>query len=126
MIEPMFPCRQFLRFSFRRKRQPLLQFPPPYPNAAHPARSASSVVQLAALIEGVLGTSERKVGLSLCHDAAHYGVIAESVPKRTLSGIEEHSRGHSEGPEAMLERTRPEDPMNPPGNRHVLPMAASN
>jgi hypothetical protein len=38
-----------LRFSFRRKRQPLL--PSPYPNAAQPARSALSVAQLAAPFE---------------------------------------------------------------------------
>jgi len=39
-----------LRFSFRRKRQPLLPSPPPYPNAAQPARPALSVAQLAAPI----------------------------------------------------------------------------
>ena len=46
IIEPKFPVRPVLRFSFRRKRQPLLPSPPPYPNAAQPARPALSVAQL--------------------------------------------------------------------------------
>jgi hypothetical protein len=51
MIEPKFPFRQFFDFRFGVRRQPLLQSPPPYPNAAQPARSALSVAQLAAPIE---------------------------------------------------------------------------
>ena len=39
-----------LRFAFRRKRQPLLQSPPPYPIVAQPARSVLSVAQLAATL----------------------------------------------------------------------------
>jgi hypothetical protein len=51
MIEPKFPFRQFFDFRFGVNAIHLLQSPPPYPNAAPPARSALSVSQLAAPIE---------------------------------------------------------------------------
>ncbi len=38
--------------------------------------------------------------------ASPTGVIAESVPNPTLSGIEEHRARIAEGPEAVLERFR--------------------
>jgi hypothetical protein len=65
MIKPKLPFRQFFDFRFGVQRHPLLQSPPPYPNAAQPTRSALSVSQLAAPIEGVLGTSERNAELGI-------------------------------------------------------------
>ncbi len=42
----------------------------------------------------------------LCRHCGKEGVIAESVPNPTLSGIEEHRARIAEGPEAVLERFR--------------------